>query len=223
MPALRLYERYAELFESHRPALVINGGNGLHGKLVSLLCREKGVPHRILAQGRLGDTFYWSIDEFDNAPELDALIRAPRRILDEDIAIALKGVVPPPAFRNTKAKGAHMPSLWRTLHSMLHPIAHYAYGRIRGYREPRVGYKPLSKSFGAWRAFTRTRVLERSPYPTLEGLPTDSKLVFLPLQIKPEVSLQGQSPEYGDQVAMVQQVALSLPSDNLFSPEPLWI
>ena len=209
------FEFYEELSQSHPPALALafNGGTGIAGKPISLVCRKRDVPFRSLQAGRIGDTFYWSQDEFENCDELEAVFESVGPLSAEEIQAARNGVQPPQITKVLQDRKLHIPSLYRTLKDCVYHILQHYYARLRNLKPARYGYKPYSKAFGAFRMYHSARMLEKPPFVTLDEIPQDIKIVYFPLQFEPEVSIQGQAPECPDQFSVLSQIALSLPAD----------
>jgi hypothetical protein len=208
---------YSDLFETHPPALALsfNGGTGIAGKPISLLCRRAGIPFRSLQSGRIGDTFYWADDEFENSHDLETGYKNFRELSPEEISSAHEGVKPPQITKVLHERKLHLPSLTRTAKDFVYAILEHYYARMRGFKAANTGYKPFSKAMGALRMYHSANMLEKAPFLKLENIPQDVKIVYFPLQFEPEISIQGQAPECADQLSVLSQIALSLPSDAL--------
>ena len=74
---LESFKFYEDLMVSRPPKIVLGLGlgGGLFSKPIPLLCREKNIPFRSLSSSRIGGHFYWSVDEFNNSPELESMIK----------------------------------------------------------------------------------------------------------------------------------------------------
>ena len=212
------------LAERYPPALVFGGGaGGLWEKPAALLSRRLGIPFRTLVSARLGNLHYWAEDEFEGCPDLEEFVASFPEPSEEEIRATPARVVP-----NTRA-GPAMVRLamgeleWSTiLYQSGYRIARKIYARLRGYSHGRIGYHEASLFAQSMRARADWKRLGRIAAKDLDGL-DDRKLVYFPLQQVPEASTLLLTPYHTNQLAIVLELALSLPANALLVvKEHLW-
>ena len=100
------------------------------------------------------------------------------------------------------------------LKSMALQTMRHAYWRTRGYQKGRNYYlsDELNYFYRTWRDFRRLSRLTQ-PLATLAG----KRFVYYPLHLEPEVALQGLSPEYFYQHALIAAISRDLPAGVLLA------
>ncbi|HAT35730.1 MAG TPA: hypothetical protein DCS82_08440 [Rhodospirillaceae bacterium] len=209
---------FENLAEKFPPALVISAGTtGISTKPIPLLCRARDIPMRCLAQGRVNELFYWATDEYENAPDFEEAIASAADPSSAEIDLVETELKANAAFRVFGPQMLQFHSPIHTLKEIAYQLLHHAYMRIRGYRKAKFGFTGRSTAWMLFRKFLATRKFTKPPYFSLEDLPSDRKIVFFPLGNEPEASVQGQSPEFSNQYAMLCEMALSLPADAILA------
>ena len=221
--AIGFWERLAQ---SHPPSLVLSygGGGGLVGKPYALLCRQRGIPLRILFPFRFGDLFFWGRDEFSSFPELElryALTADPMTTEIEAVARQLmpSGLATNPVHRNRIARNLR----WTTIAQMLAKLPlQRAYWALRRYRKGRIGPKLLPQARNLVNARLNWNWLCRHALRDLSQL-DGRRIVYFTLQQEPESSTLVMAPFATNQVAQLRELALSLPADaTLVVKEHIW-
>lgn len=206
------YDRLAE----HFPPAFVAGyfiGGGLAGKPLALLCRERGVPFRMLASCRFGSFFYWGVDEFARCPSFARFFRSFRTPDEAEVDAVQRRVAP-----NALAGPEMMRALTRQLgwgqiaRKSLYQLAHKIYMRARGYRFGRIGYRTGSVIAQLVRSRRDYDRLRRIGADSLDAF-KDRKIVFFPFQQEPESSTLVLTPHFSNQFAILVELALSLPAD----------
>ncbi len=217
---------WEQLASSRPPALVLSygGGGGVSGKPCALLCRERGVPLRVLFPFRFGDAYYWGRDEFGAFPELEAAIRefpSPDDAAVEKVAQNLQpnGLATSPFYVDQIARDL----MWRRIGYLSGRfIIQWIYGRAKGYRKMQIGPQPFARIvnfINARRNMNRLDHLAIRDLSKLDG----RKIVYFPLQQEPESSTLVLSPYCTNQLATIRELALSLPADaQLVVKEHVW-
>lgn len=211
---LRFFE---SLVASHPPALIVahGSGTGIWGKPFSLVARRYGIEFRNFSSARIGGLYYWAKDEFENDPQFEELANGFGEVSDEDITTARAAVIPTEEFRRYAPKYVELEKLTTLLPRIAHVLVHHLYMRFRRYERAVYGDKPLSTVRRFVQVRRDVKYLENPPFLTFDQLPQNRKLVYFPLQVEPEASLQAQTPECMNQFAVLIEVALSLPADAL--------
>lgn len=213
---LESVDYFNKLAELYPPRLVISSsGCGIFSKSIPLLCRELGVPFRSLAEGRVNDLFYWASDEFENSlPFEQAIVKSPN-VEETKIQAMEERIKPNAAFRVYGPGLLRYHSFLYTTKDICYQLIHHTYMKLRGFRKARFGFTGISTAWMLLRKCWETRRQSKKPFLGINDIPRDRKIVFLPLGNEPEVSVQGQSPEYSNQYAMLVDIALSIPADAL--------
>lgn len=223
LSAIGFWERLAQ---SHPPGLVLSygGGGGLVGKPYALLCRQRGIPLRILFPFRFGDLFFWGRDEFSAFPELEARYTSAADPSPEEVAATERQLLPSglatnPVHRNRIARNLR----WTTIARMLARIpVQRAYWALRGYRKGRIGARPLAQARNLLNARLNWDWLCRHALRDLSGL-DGRRIVYFTLQQEPESSTLVMAPFATNQVAQLRELALSLPAGAiLVVKEHIW-
>ncbi len=223
LEAIGFWERLAR---SHPPGLVLSygGGGGLAGKPYALLCRQLGIPLRILFPFRFGDLFFWGRDEFSSFPELEARFASAADPEPTDVEAVARQVLPSglatnPVHRNRIARNLR----WTTIARMLARIpVQRAYWALRGYRKGRIGARPLAQARNLVNARLNWNWLCRHALRDLSRL-DGRQIVYFTLQQEPESSTLVMAPFATNQVAQLRELALSLPAGaTLVVKEHIW-
>jgi len=211
--SIKFWEQLAEI---HPPSLVISngGGGGLAGKPYALLCRELGIPMRILFSSRFGNSYFWGHDEFGGFPELEKLLESfplPTNSEIESVRRELKpnGLASDIFHTQRIAQNLSWPRIIYLVARV--PIQQF-YWMMRGYRKARIGAKLFAKMYNCVIARLNWNELNRSALKNLTELDT-RRVVYFPLQQQPEASTLTLAPYATNQVALLNELALSLPAD----------
>lgn len=223
---LRSVEFWERLADTHPPGLVISygGGGGLVGKPYALLCRERDIPLRILFPFRFGDTFFWGRDEFGEFPELEAALENfpwPTATEIESVGRELKpsGFATNIVHTSDIARNLRWPRIAYMVAKV--PIQRL-YWAARGYRKGRIGAKPLAQMRNLMNARFNWNTLNRLALRDLARLDS-RRIVYFTLQQEPESSTLVMAPYATNQVAVLRELALSLPADTqLVVKEHIW-
>lgn len=223
---LRSVEFWERLAETHPPGLVVSfgGGGGLVGKPYALLCRERNIPMRILFPFRFGDTFFWARDEFGGFPELEAALKNFRWPTTTEIELVAQELKPSGFATNTVHTGRIARNLsWpRIAYLVARVPIQRLYWATRGYRKGRIGAKPLAQMRNLMNARFNWNTLNRLALCDLSRLDS-RRIVYFTLQQEPESSTLVMAPYATNQVALLRELALSLPADTqLVVKEHIW-
>ena len=210
---LESFKFYEDLMVSRPPKIVLGLGlgGGLFSKPIPLLCREKNIPFRSLSSSRIGGHFYWSVDEFNNSPELESMIKR------HESAMSLAGEIdkqlaePSSIYTYFSQKGGNRRSFLRAIKGAIHQILMRFYHQFRGYQKSRVGYYALSAGINVINQWWEMNRTERKPFVDLNDVPENSQIVLFPLQYEFEASLYGESPEANSLLFAIYETAISLP------------
>jgi hypothetical protein len=206
---------YDALRASQTPVLIVahGFGHGLAAKHIPMMCREANVPFRSLAMGRISSYYFWSDNEFDRNKALEKHIESFRNVSAAEIDVAHKEIQPTAASAVVKRANSQGQALISALSSATRILIGQVYLRIRGYSKARHGYRSISKAYSRLKTFSDWRYLHGPNCLTLDQLPDYRAIVYFPLQVEPEASVHGQSPECSHQAALIHEIGLSLPAN----------
>ncbi|MDJ0949940.1 MAG: hypothetical protein QNJ94_13565 [Alphaproteobacteria bacterium] len=211
-------EHYEKLFREYPPALVAGNSIGtcMLGKPVSVLCRRHGVPFRNMTHSRFGYRYYWAEDEYENSARVCDFLRSFPTPAEDAVREVQEEMTPTGDFRYySKLMRRQMRWHHLTYVAARHVATHY-YRLLRGYKKTRYTYRPLDTVRNFVRRRTHWKRLSSDRWPRVDDLP-DRKIVFFPLQVEPEISLAGIAPQYSNQLALVRDISLNLPSDAVLA------
>jgi hypothetical protein len=211
---LESFKFYEELLAAYPPALVVGYalGTGIAAKPIPLLCKEKEIDFRTLSSSRLGASYYWAIDEFNNSPELERVIIRKQKNYHKYFPKSDVKAETSALHTYFSKKGGNHYSIIRAVRLSFLQLLRGLYGYVKGYRKSKFGYYPLSSAYSVlfqWWAFNQTK---KYPFVDVCNLPKDRKLVLFPLQYEFEASLYGESPESNSLLFAIYETAISLPA-----------
>lgn len=209
-------EFFDDLLEAYPPALVVSvsGGAGLKGKPVSLYCKAHGIPFRNLTHSRFGHRYYWADDEFGNDA---ALLRQVERFPGpgaEAVGVAAETMTPTGDAQHYMKRVRDQLRMDRTLYKAARYFAAHLYHRLRGYSKAKTSYFVADVIREIFQVRSQWKYLATPDRPRLSELPK-RKLVFFPLQVEPEASLSSLAPPHSDQLMLIRNISMNLPSDAL--------
>jgi len=168
-----------------------------------------GVRVRNPMQIRYKNFYHWTIDEFETDPLLDAAyhdLPLPDSQVSEIEA-------PPFGHLDTRNRILAVTKVSGLVKKIVLVVARFAYWRLRGYTKAR-NYRLGSTLAYFLRIFRDARKVMGTATLTLKDL-AGKKFLFFPLQVEPERSLQGISPEYLSQLAAIVSLSRDLPADTV--------
>lgn len=216
---IQSFEFFEDLMSNFPPNLAIGFGlgTGITGKPIPLLCKERQIPFRSISSSRIGGTYYWAEDEFNNSLAFERMIAESQNTFLEDNEVTLDSVEPSQIYTFFSAQGGNRHSLLRAVKLALKQVAMRTYHKIKGYRKSAFGYYVFSSAYSViyqWWAYRQSR---RHPFHDFDDLPADRKVVLFPLQYEFEVSLYGESPEANSLLVAIYETAISLPAGTILA------
>lgn len=216
LKALEIHFRfYEEFLDKQKPQVMISGDiASLPGYACYLICREGGIPYYQVVYGRMKDRVAiirnlegrWErVESIYEELKKRPLSSEERQEAERFIADFRKGFVEVTPLKSSWSKpkwGVDFARLAAYLRD------HYLVGRGRDYFEPGLGDYMTSRIMRLSRFYCANamRYFEE-PVP---GEP----YVFFPLHFQPEASTMVRGPFYLNQVALVENLARSLPIDH---------
>ena len=216
---IQSFKFFEDLMSTSPPTLVVGFGlgTGITGKPIPLLCKERRVPFRSISSSRIGGTYYWAEDEFNNSLSFERTIAEFQNKSFEENEVLPDSVEPSRIYTFFSAQGGNRRSLLRAVKLASKQIAMRTYHKIKGYRKSVFGYYIFSSAYSViyqWWAYRQSR---RHPFHDFDDLPADRKVVLFPLQYEFEVSLYGESPEANSLIISIYETAISLPAGTILA------
>jgi len=168
------------------------------------MARYFAIPYRTLAASRFENYHYWAWSELYECPRFQPTWEAMQGNPD--------AVPDAPYYGHIVSRNRmrHSMTLRATLKSLFMHTARVSYWKLRGYEKGR-GYHYLDSLRFIWRIYTENRKLKKTATTRLSDL-KGKRFVYMPLHIEPEFALQGLSPEYFYQHAMIAAISRDLPA-----------
>ena len=172
------------------------------------IARMRGIPFRGLTSSRFKNWHHWSYNEFYENPEFEEAYRLG--------AGSNQGEIEAPylVHRVNRERFKKGNGLFTVLVKLGLIVARYCYWTLRGHKKAQ-GYLLKDRLRYAWKIRAdnlKLNALSR-PLSVLNG----KRFVYYPLHIEPEYSIQGLSPEFFFQHALIATIARDLPAGVRFA------
>ncbi len=209
---------WEDYFEKRRPDLMIGEPGSLVGKCCCVVARRRNIKMRALGWAKYLDYFTWYEDEFLAYPQLKTAFEAlgTDGIFDDEWSQGRRS-----GYDEWRGAVNFRRSLWVTLRTLLKTILIDGYQRWKGIT--RIGNSLLSHQLlHDWRRYLHFKHLNACRLLTVEDL-KGVDYVYCPLHLEPESALSIFSPEFNEQMAVVELIAKNLPAGvKLAIKEHLW-
>ena len=207
----------SEMFETNRPDFVFAPGvAGALALALGEMCHHYGVPFRCLLWTRLGARHTLTSSTIAQSPEIEATFRAALKspeVVAESREEAHKLLV------EYQTKPSRLEKVDGESHEVLPALGlkHLAalIWRAISNRSPELINLPYPAEYLRWELIRRRRVkkiLSDKRFIRLDEFP-ERDFVYFPLHVSPEASTMVLSPLLTDQLAVVEALAKSVPSD----------
>jgi len=203
---------WEDYFEKIKPDLMIGVAGGVIGKTCAMVARHRGIPIRAFAPSGYQSYFYWRTDEYHSIPDIEknfCSITNVRELVTEDEIWNLKRL--PWSDKNYKRIQQYS-SMVFTFKQICGQIKRYLYKKIN-HIVTMGNYKLSDVIKCAWRMHTEMRYMEKFNAVDIDKLSALS-YVFFPLHLEPETALGVLSPEFNEQMALIELLAKNLPAGN---------
>jgi hypothetical protein len=212
---LGVADYFEALAEQYPPGLMLigGGGGGLYMKPACVIARRLGIPFRSLVHGRFDEFYFWADSEFEESGAFrHHMLNRPLPSKEE--AAQVIGTLRPTGLSVFGFAGFRRDLAWSSImRRIVMTYARYAYGRLRGYKLARVGYRPGSVARMIVRQRRDLKKLRRLAKTRLCDLQPGQKVVYFAFQTEPEQALNVLSPDHTNQMATAVEIALSLPAN----------
>ncbi|MBM3505708.1 MAG: hypothetical protein FJX65_17810 [Alphaproteobacteria bacterium] len=197
----RIFDYWEGEFDRHGFTLLLNGG-----RESVMVARRRNIPSRILIGSRFKNLHCWAWNEFYECPEVEHAYRTLPQRVGAQISAPYQGHL------DSRRRARRAGSAGALLKRAILMTARYAWWWIRGYEKGRTYYLSSNLKFlyRIWRDWRDVRRLARTRVGdlTAAGVP----FVYYPCHLEPEAALQGISPEFFFQHALIAAVSRDLPA-----------
>lgn len=204
---IKFWEGY---FDRYKPDLIIGVAAGIVGKSCSIVARRRGIPVRSAIQAKYQSYFCWVSGEYYLIPDLERrfkLIEDYKEYIDPQELSKMKRL--PLAEQVFKKYFGYRSTLVlvRKIIGRLKSHIYYKYKRIT----TMGNYKLFDDIKYIYRVYRDMRRLDRLKIKEAKGLAGKS-YIFYPLHTEPESALGMLSPEFNEQLALIELLAKNLPA-----------
>ncbi len=197
-------------FNRIKPDLIIGVASAVMGKCCSIVARKRGIPIRALMQAKYQSYFSWAVDEFYSIPGLRENYEKIEGCIENVTQKELDDLKRLPWASKTFKVYFGYRSKKTLLIKILSNLKSHVYRRLKGITE--MGSYPLLEDLGyilrMHREMRKMDKIEVRDAGKLKGL----TYVFFPLHTEPESSIGMLSPEFNEQLALIELVAKNLPA-----------
>jgi hypothetical protein len=197
------YSAMLEFWEAElrgrRITLCINGT-----PTAAITARSMNIPYRVLVGSRMRNLHAWAWNEFYENPAFE------KRWHELSDADGAEMTAPYDRHLTNRSNYRSRFSFKVALKAAVRTTLQYVYWHIRGYWKARsyLYLETIKFHFRIWRDYRRYTKLAVTKLNDLQG----KRFVYFPLHVEPETALQGLSPEYFYQHALIAAVSRDLPA-----------
>ena len=206
----KIFSYWEDFYAKYSPDLAIGGGSGIIEKPFNLVMRKNGVILRSLMYAKYKDYFYWASDEFGTFPGLENKFNQLKKELFESHDFSDTDLKDFSLVSEDNKKYFTINPL-KTAKSITRLIARNIYMRLKGINT----YANYLLKDQIWEVISRDLQVCYLRHQNLSRLNDikGRKFFFYALQTEPETSTTTISPEFNEQLAVIQLIAKALPSN----------
>lgn len=208
---VRFWEDY---FDRISPDLIIGVVSGITGKTCSAVARGRGISIRAFTFSKYQSYFYWGVDEYYSFPEIERnfrIIENPDKLVNSEEIRDLKRLPwSEKNYQSFKLAG----STRVLLETIFSQLKGHAYRKYKGIIPLGGNYKLSERIRGVYKNYRDIRNLSKCKFTDINDLQGKS-YVFYPLHVEPETALSLVSPEFNEQLALIELVAKNLPAGTI--------
>lgn len=205
--AFKFWEEY---FDQVKPDLIIGFVSGIVGKTCTAVAHKRGIPVRALTHAAYQEYFYWCEDEYYSNPAIETYFKTASYTPTAQDADELETLKRVPWTHRNYEETLKQKSLWNL------PRLFFRYTKIQTAK--RVHKNITSGNYFLrdnlrffWQRYRDLRAFDKMPLKLpkdIEGKP----YVFYPIHMEPETALGMKSPEFNEQLALIELIAKNLPA-----------
>lgn len=197
--------------------LVGGGGGGVYMKSACLIARREHIPFRSLVHARFADHYLWADSELEESESFRQFLATQPAPTNADIDY-VRDHLAPTGLSVIGFAAMRRESGWLAIGKRIAmTYIRHIYGRLRGYRNSRVGASPAATAAMMIRQRLDRHKLSKMATVRIADLPATAKVVYFPLQTEPEHSLNVLSPDHSNQLATAVELALNLSADTVLA------
>jgi len=206
----KIFSFWEDFFSNFKPNLAIGGGSGIIGKPFALVTRKCGVRFRVLMYAKYKNYFYWANDEFASFPGFESHFYSLKRREEPDLDKEYESYMRHLEHLANYTSQLSRLSPFKTGKQLVMQIAYHVYRKIKGIRTY-GNYLLMDLLKEIILHDTQHLKLIKKRLKKAKDIKNE-KYFFFPLQTEPEMSMTTFSPEFNEQLAVIELIAKALPS-----------
>ena len=214
LKSVSLFNKIIEFWEDYldriEPDLIVGAPSAILGKCCSVVARARNIPIRVLIQSKYQSYFSWMTDEYYSMPGLkenfERIENYKECIKPEELSDMTRLPWAEKSFKTYFSFRAPAVLLKRLVKSLIFYISrkHSGVATMGNYRFLEEA-EYILRMYKEMRELDKIRIKNTGD---LKGL----SYVFYPLHTEPETSLGMLSPEFNEQLALIELIAKNLPA-----------
>ncbi|MBI4135758.1 hypothetical protein HY477_03430 [Candidatus Uhrbacteria bacterium] len=208
--AFKFWEEY---FNRIQPDLVIGFVSGIVGKTCTAVAQKRGIPVRALTHAGYQEYFYWSEDEYYSNSLVEKYFNDAKNVPTFTGGDELKELKRVPWTHANYQDTLKQKSLRSVLRLSLRQIKIQTAKRLR--KNVTGGNYLLRDNLKFfWQRYCDIRAFDRMKLAALQDLEGKAYVLY-PIHMEPETALGMKSPEFNEQLALIELIAKNLPAGVL--------
>jgi len=211
----KIVEFWEKYLDETRPDLIIGATAGIIGKICSVVAKKRNIPIRALVSARYQSYFYWATNEFYSVPDIQRrfeTMTSYENIISPDELSGLKRL--PWSDKNYKKYIKYKSGFFLVSQIFKHVKRHIS---KRMKRVITMGNYIFSEDIKySWRIHTAMKTVDSLKTVNSEDL-TGLSFVVYPLHTEPEAAMGMLSPEFNEQLAIIELLAKNLPAGTFLA------
>lgn len=208
--AIDFWEDY---FDRIKPDLIIGVFSGVIGKTCAVVAKHKGIRVRVLMSSRYQSYFCWGVDEYFSCPSIERNFKTMTNygeFASEEEVDGLKRLPYTDFYYKKYQKIVSMTTFVKSMWKQISRLIYRKYHNVVtiGNYSTIDKIKVVNRQREAIKHIDRLHTIKPNE---LAG----KRYVFYPLHAEPETSLGLLSPEFNEQLAIIELVAKNLPAGVL--------
>lgn len=204
---------WEEYFDRVRPDLILGFVSGIVGKACTAVAQRRGIPVRALTHAAYEEYFYWSEDEYYSNPAIATQFADPTCVPTPEDVAAIEQLKRVPWTHRNYEETRRQKSLGNVARLAFRQAGMHAAKRMHG--NVTGGNYVLRENLRFfWQRYRDLHAFDGMVLTAPRDL-VGKRYVFFPLHMEPETALAMKSPEFNEQLAVIEFLAKNLPAGVL--------
>jgi hypothetical protein len=207
----KIIKFWEEYFEKTKPGLIVGAPSGIIGKSYAVVARRNGIPIRVLGPSGYLSYFCWAEDEYFTCSQIMKNFesigdKVKEYVDDKELAALKRNVLGARDYREWSSFGSKIGLAKESIKL----LKKHAYRKCK--RITKMGNYKLSENLKyLYRTHCDIRAINKLKTIDIKSLSGRSYILY-PLQEEPESALGVYSPEFNEQLAVIEMMAKNLPA-----------